>query len=172
MPDYGKPDATGRSSGKRSRKQAQFMGPPTNGAWTWITKEMLESDAWRGLNANARRLLDRLMLDHMDHAGTENGNLIATYEQLIKHGLTGDAIKTAVDQAEAFGFIKVNRGGRWAGTNKPSTYRLTWIGDKYHNAPTNDWKRITAKTVKEWKDTTRQQKKWRQYGKNRKLLGK
>ncbi len=92
----------------------------------------------------------------MNHAGTENGNLHATYDQLVEWGLTRSHIRAAVEEAEFLGLLRFERGGRWAGTNQPSTYRLTFQADREGNPPTNDWKGKTAEAIETWKhDRTR-----------------
>ena len=54
-----------------------------------------------------------------------------------------------------FGFIRVKAGGRWAGTNRPNRYRLTWIGwvdgDGFAQNPTNEWKGVTADFIAAWR---------------------
>jgi len=59
----------------------------------------------------------------MNHAGTENENLKATYDQLAAYGLTRSVIRMAIEEAKFLGLVRLKRGGRWAGRNQPSTYR-------------------------------------------------
>ncbi len=87
----------------------------------------------------------------MNHAGIENGNLMATYDQLVAYGLTRSAIRMAVEKAKFLGLIRVKRGGRWACTNQPSTYRLTFQADRDSNPPTNEWKGKTEDEITAWK---------------------
>jgi hypothetical protein len=56
--------------------------------------------------------MDFLMLENMRHAGTENGNLLAPYDQLVDHGIGRRLIPEAVNEAERLGLIAVQRGGR------------------------------------------------------------
>jgi hypothetical protein len=70
---FGKPNATGRSSGKLSGRAGKLARPPAGKRWAWLTAEMLSSLAWRSLSANGRRLLDFLLLEHCCHAGQETG---------------------------------------------------------------------------------------------------
>ncbi len=88
MPAFGKPDATGRSSGKRTGRAGKAHRPPKSEPWVWLTRELLASATWRAMSANTARLIDFLLVEHMNHAGTENGNLKATHEQLRAYGLT------------------------------------------------------------------------------------
>lgn len=121
----------------------------------WLPLELLESEPWRALSPNSRRLVDRLMVEHTHQGGVENGKLIATHEQLCEYGLTASSIREAIEECVAFGLVRVKRGGRWAGTNRPNRFRLTWIGwmddDGFAQLPTNEWKGVTANHVAEWR---------------------
>lgn len=98
----------------------------------WFGLGLLESEAFRALSANSRRLLDRLVIEHIHHGGVENGLLIVTHDQLRDYGLTASSIRDAIDECVAFGLIRCKQGGRWAETNRPNRYRLTWIGCVCH----------------------------------------
>ncbi len=151
MPAFGKPGATGRSSGQRTGRAGKAHRPPKNEPWVWLTRELLASVAWRARSINAVRLVEFLLVEHMSHAGTENGNLKATYDQLVAFGLTRSAIRAATEEAEFLGLIRFKRGGRWAGTNQPSIYRLTILPDRDGNPPTNEWKGKAEDVISEWK---------------------
>ena len=78
-----RPNNTGRSSGKLSSNRAKkLLGPPKDEPWFWLSHELVSSPAWRSRSINCVRLIDFLMVEFMNHAGTENGNLKATYDQL------------------------------------------------------------------------------------------
>ena len=149
MAPFGKPDATGRSSGKRTGRDKKLRSPPQGEPWVWLTRELIASPAWRAMGINARRLIDFLLIEHMNHAGTENGNLQATYDQLAAFGLTRRKIFEAITEAEALGLIAVEHGGRWNLTNRPSTFRLTFYSDRHGNPATNVWKRVTPDMLSE-----------------------
>lgn len=111
------------------------------------TVEMRRSIAWRFLPDNARRLIDRIELEHMEHGGSENGRLVITYDDFERAGLRRKSVPLAIRQAVALGFLEVTmQGGRAAGKARaPSTYRLTYIvGTKRSAQRTDDWKRIKA----------------------------
>lgn len=137
----GRPDATGRSSGKFGGRIGKLMKPPKGEPFVWLTRELLESDAWQSLGINARRLIDRLLLDHMSHAGTENGRLKATHAQLEQFGISRRHIPTAIADAEHVGLIDVCRGGRHVAT----TYTLTWLPLPNGTPASNRWKLYCAK---------------------------
>ena len=150
MPTFGKPDQTGRSSGRRTGRAAKAYRPPKGEPWVWITRELLASPAWRYQGANTSRLIAFLLIEHMNHAGTENGNLKATHEQLRAYGLSANLIRDAIEEAEFLGLIRFKRGGRWANSNQPSQFRLTFQADRDGNSPTNEWKQRTEEDVRRW----------------------
>ncbi len=151
MSSFGKPDATGRSSGKFSGRKGSMNRPPKGTPFIWLTGELLESPAWRLRSINCARLLDFLLVDHISHAGTENGALMATHEQLMSWGASRRHIRSAIDEAVFLGLIRVKRGGRWVGKNDPSIFRLTFYPDKDFNQPTNNWKKISEDDIKVWR---------------------
>lgn len=108
-------------------------------------REMRESPAWLALTWNARRVLDRLELEHMAHGAEENGNLICTYEQFKAAGLRGPSIAQAINECVALGFVEVTKRGSpsLSRYRNPSTYRLTYIvGRGKNGVPTDEWQRI------------------------------
>ncbi len=161
MPTFGKPDQTGRSSGKRTGRAAKAHRPPEGEPWVWITRELLASPAWRHQSVNTARLIAFLLIEHMNHAGTENGNLKATHEQLRAYGLSANSIRDAIEEAEFIGLIRFNRGGRWAGSNQPSQFRLTFQPDRDGNSPTNEWKRRTEEEIRRWHEGRKARRKCR-----------
>ena len=159
MASSGKPDATGRSSGKHTGRRGKATRPPKNEPWIWHTREMIRSEAWRAASINTRRLLDFLEVEHCNHAGTDNGNLKATHDQLREFGLSSNSIRPAIEEAEFLGLLSFQRGGRWGGSNQPSTYRLTYLPDREQNAPTNDWRNRTKEQIDAWRDEQRSRRK-------------
>src|SRR5436853_407723 len=60
----------------------------------------------------ARRVVERIILEHMAHAGTENGNLIVTYADFSGYGIRDKTITTAIAVAEALGWIEITVHGK------------------------------------------------------------
>ena len=108
---------------------------------------LLYSTAWRAMRPNTRKLIDFLLIEHRSHAGLENSNLIATYGQLEAYGLTRQRIRTAIDEAETLGLVRVNRRG----LRRATKYRLTFIATADRAPPTNDWKAVTESDVSAWR---------------------
>lgn len=148
MARTGKANRKGRSSGKFSRLDQKVFGPPEGEPWVWETTAMLESIAWRAMRHNTRKLIDFLLIEHRAHAGRENGNLVATYDQLATYGLTRQRIRAAIEEAEALGLIRANRPGM----RRANKYRLTFIAAADRTPPTNEWKGITETHVRDWHD--------------------
>ncbi len=149
--NFRKPDATGRSSNQFSGREGRMRKPPKGEPWVWLTRELLTSAAWRGLSVNGRRLMDFLLVEHMNHAALCNGELCATYDQLAEYGLTRCIIPSAIRECEELGLIHVEHGGRWNMTNQPSRFRLTFYAydvDGICQPSTNEWKRKTRESVK------------------------
>ena len=136
------------SSGQRGAKRWDKKNhPPPGEPWVWLTCAMLECPAWIALTAPARRIIDRIVIEHMHHAGSMNGELIVTYDDFEKYGISRKAIRTAIDIAQALGFIEVTFPGvrSHGAARRPSQYALTWLPQIDGSDPTNRWKAITSK---------------------------
>ena len=83
---------------------------------------------------------------------------MVTHQDLRDYGLNGSSVREAIDECVAFGFIRVKAGGRWARTNRPNRFRLTWLGwlDDGDSArdPENTWKGVTADFIARWQAKT------------------
>jgi hypothetical protein len=137
-------NATGRTfKDWKTSRQTKRNRPPQGESWIWLTADMLESAAWRSMSLNARKIVDRLIVEHLAHAGTENGNLITTYSDFQQFGLRRrSSIAPAIIEAETLGIIDViERGGSaYAEFRNPSRYALAWLDRKDGTPPTNRWK--------------------------------
>ncbi len=132
--------------GTHAAKRFQKMnGPPKGEPWTWISREMMESEAWSKLTLVARRVIDRILIEHMAQGGNENGRLIVTYDDFEKYGIRRQSIPKAIGLAVTLGLIDVTaRGKRSAGTSRrPSMYALTWLPRHDWTPPSNRWKSTT-----------------------------
>src|SRR5262249_33744027 len=120
--------------------------PPADEPWSWRTATMLESPAWRALPAGARTIVERIEIEHMNHAGTENGKLPVTYNDFEAHGAQRKMIPFYIRVAVKLGFIDITEKGLpGAGdTRRATRYALTWI-DRHDGAPrSNRWKAFEA----------------------------
>ena len=62
-PGTRKHDATGRSAGAKSDRFA-FNRPPADEPWIWLSRSMLESPAWTAMPLAARKVVERIELEH------------------------------------------------------------------------------------------------------------
>ena len=135
----------------QSYKKGEVSGPPDGQGFVWLTAELLRSPAYRALSLHGRWLIDFLMVEYLQHAGLENGNLMAPYEQLVDRGIPRRAISATIREAEALGLIVVERGGKRNHVeNHESRYRLTWLESQVQDAAkpywargTDEWRRVT-----------------------------
>lgn len=104
--------------------------------------EMLESTAWAELTFAARRILDRLEIEHAHHGGKDNGNLPCTYDDFERFGIRRKSVAPALKLLVRLGFIEVTYQGRGGNAefHQPSRYRLTYLTTK-RAAPTDEWAR-------------------------------
>jgi hypothetical protein len=90
---------------------------------------MRESPAWRALSFAARKVLDRIEIEHMHHGGAENGKLPVTYRNFEDAGVRRHSVASALREVTALGFVEVTRKGYGgaAEVRAPSLYRLTYL---------------------------------------------
>lgn len=120
--------------------------PPEGEPWIWLTKSMLESEAWRNLPPPAFSVLMRLQIEHMNHNGLRNGQLLCTYDNFEQFGIRRRSIPKALQELQRRGINYItSRGRRSSGvTRHPSYYTLTWLPNLDGEMPTNDWKRYRS----------------------------
>ena len=131
---------------------------PAGMPFVQLTVELLRSPAWRCRSINCTRLIDFLLIEHLQHSGSENGNLRGTYNQLVAFGIRRGSIRPAIDQAERLGLVEYHREPRLTFTDDyPLRFRLTFLPDKvineekqaYYGSPTDDWRKITGEKATE-----------------------
>ena len=125
--------------------------------WIPHTAELLRSPACRGRSINTVRLIEFLEIEHTNHAGRENGNLCATYDQLVDFGIGRRFIYDAINQAEALRLLQVVQRGGWAldrKNDRMSRFRLTYLPFKstddrgaYYCEPTHEWRQINREAA-------------------------
>lgn len=144
---FRRPDAKGRSSALMMPREAKLIAIPA--PFTAIPVAVMRSEAFRTLGIHARRVLDALLIEHNAHAGTENGRLVATYDQLERDfGISRRKISPAIHDLEKRGLIRrtsVGHGSGRTGEHVPSRYRLTFLGSLPDRmGPTDEWQHFTA----------------------------
>jgi hypothetical protein len=131
----------GRSTGQlktnaRLKIGAQFVAH---------TIEMLESPAWGVLSQSARRILDRIEIEHMRHGAVENGRLPVTFDDFANYGVERHAISPAIRELEALGLIEITQRGRAGNADfrQPNIFRLTYLHKYQSGQPaTHEWRQI------------------------------
>jgi hypothetical protein len=109
------------------------------------TIEMLESPAWSVLSQSARRILDRIEIEHMRHGAVENGRLPVTFDDFTNYGVERHAISPAIRELEALGLIEITQRGRAGNADfrQPNIFRLTYLHKYQSGQPaTHEWRRI------------------------------
>jgi len=137
-------------------KKAKVGGPPAGEPFCWYTREMLLAPAFREASINCRRLISALEFENMSHAGTENGNLVMPYNQLVRTWhIPRRLIRQTIDEAIQRGLIEERRSG-WRlsyAKSMPNTFRLTFRATREGSPPqwkppTNEWRRYRARAPK------------------------
>jgi len=103
--------------------------------------DMLESESWASLSLVARRILDRLEIEHAHHGGRENGKLPCTFDDFEAFGIRRKSIAPGIAELVEAGFLEITergKGGRVGTFRRPSLYRLTYLPTP-KAAPTDNW---------------------------------
>ncbi|MCB1469256.1 MAG: hypothetical protein KDK08_19430 [Rhizobiaceae bacterium] len=152
-------DKSRTESGKTASLVRQHTRPPDDqGGWFAITRDFLESAAFRSLSVNARKCLDRLIIEHISHNRLENGRLIVTHEQFIEYGVTGEYVGDALDELAYKGLLKAERGKAGNGTAHPTIFTLTFDGRRDGLPATDEWKKCTLAEARLWSEVVRNQR--------------
>jgi hypothetical protein len=140
-----KVDKTGRTTHvPADHRQAKANRAPRGEPWVWITRSMLGSPAWAAMSLAAHKIVERIAIEHMSHAGTANGKLVVTFSDFERFGIRRASIADAVAEATGLGWIDVVEHGRagLADFRFPSEYRLTWLPGYDGYWASNRWKEV------------------------------
>jgi hypothetical protein len=72
----------------------------------------MESPAFRVLSLSARRVLDRVEIEHAHHGGKDNGALPVTFDDFQRYGIHRHAVAPAIREVVALGFLEITQQGR------------------------------------------------------------
>jgi hypothetical protein len=100
----------------------------SNRQWFFIPIDVLESPAWAKLSLNARRMLDRLLIENIRHGRKENGRLRVSYEQFEGLGIGSRLIAPTCRELTAAGLLAITKGRRIGHYQAPNLYRITFAG--------------------------------------------
>lgn len=139
-------DKTGRSTGAMATSRfAKQNRPPQGEGFVWFTRQIMRSSAFRAMSLNARKLVDRVLIEHMDHGGAQNGELIVTYADLVDWGIRRNSIPPAIAEVVALGILehRPGRASHIAGKGHPQVFRISWLptGDE---PPSTKWCAFTT----------------------------
>ena len=139
----------GKSKPLAKKLREKRNHPPVDQPWIWISRDILESEAWKSAPINTRRVVDRLALEHMAHAGTMNGKLICTFADFQKWGVGRRLISVSIRDAADRGLIVVTERGRASsGENRwPNKYALGWLPTHDGGAALNRWKTWVPQSI-------------------------
>jgi hypothetical protein len=109
-----KHNATGRSTGEFATSRFRISNrPPKGEPFVWTTLARLKSPAHRALSLGARKIIDRVAIEHMNHGGGQNGSLVVTYNDFEAYGIRRRSLLQFLEEAIALGFIgRTHRGRR------------------------------------------------------------
>ena len=120
----------------------------SEGQWIPHRLELLTSPAWRHRPRPLAKILERLEIEHLFHAGKENGELIVTYDQFVAFGISRRAVYPSLAIGQQLGLIAVSHDEKWGGEIRPpNRYRLTYVPAKGKKAPTDEWKYLSLERV-------------------------
>jgi hypothetical protein len=89
----------------------------------------MTSPEWRDLSINARRAMDRLLIEHVYCRSEANGKLRVSYGQFMDHGICGPRhVGRALDELTAAGLVEITKGTRTGKFEGPNQYRITFHG--------------------------------------------
>jgi hypothetical protein len=130
----------GHAPGRRetSSKYRNMKRVPKGENFVLLTLSLWESEALDGLSLTGWRILRRLIIEHLRHAGRENGRLEVSYDQFEQAGCTRRSITSTLRELQKRGLLKVTEVGEWRG--KASRYELTFLNTAWR--PSNEWKRF------------------------------
>jgi hypothetical protein len=121
--------------------------------FVFVPVEVMESPGWCGLSINARRIMDRLLLENFRHKAEENGNLRVSLRQFAKCGVRLESGVSAIEELKRAGFLVVTRGQAKGSQCAPNIYRITFLGTLdgppiWREAAKNDMETATEKEPK------------------------
>lgn len=120
----------------------------SEGGWIAHRLRLLLSPAWRLRPVPLCRLLDRIEIEHMRHAGRENGHLIVSFDQFVAAGVSRKIIRATIDLGASLGLLAIVQSAEMVRSIRaPNRYRLTYVPEKDRRAPTDEWASVTEGEV-------------------------
>jgi hypothetical protein len=141
------------------KKQHSKLAHKIEGQFVARRIEMLRSPAMRVLSLTARRILDRIEIEHASHGGKDNGKLPVTFADLKKFGIPNTQdIARGIREVCALGLVELTRVG-YGGNGefrRPNLFRLTYLSAN-GKRPTDEWRKF--RTTEEAKQVVQKLRK-------------
>ncbi len=96
--------------------------------FVWLPVEVMESPHWCGLSRNARRIIDRLLIENLQHRSEKNGQLQVSFEQFVEHGVGRRFVRPALNELVSLGLLAISSGTARGCQRPPNLYRLAFLG--------------------------------------------
>jgi hypothetical protein len=131
---------TGKNQSRRS-----WLGAGENeGGWIAHRLKLLLSPAWQRRPRPLCRILERLEIEHLRHAGRENGRLCVSFDQFVEYGVSRRVIRHAIEAGVSLGLLDVVQPEAMVRNIKaPNEYRLTYVPAGNSRAPSDEWEDVT-----------------------------
>jgi hypothetical protein len=81
-----------------------------------------------GLSINAKRIMDRLLIENWRHCSQGNEKLRVSYGQFVGHGVGRRHIAPALRELVKAGLLEICGGERTGKFDGPNRYRITFLG--------------------------------------------
>lgn len=112
--------------------------------WIAMRHDLMTSPAWLLRPISLVRLIERLQIEHLEHAGTANGQLSVSFRQFQAFGISRRMIAPTIHLGEGLGLIRVNRSTVISGPlREPHSYQLTFIPAKDAKGPSDEWRKVS-----------------------------
>lgn len=113
---------------------------PRSEAFIKRRRSLNESAAMAALTLAAHRVLLRLEIELMAHAGKNNGKLICTFDNFVAFGIRRMSVAPAIRLLVNVGLVEITlRGWRLAAHGRAARYRLTYL-EAFGKPPTDEWR--------------------------------
>jgi hypothetical protein len=113
------------------------------------TLQLVQSPAWMIRPPALVRILDRLEIEHMRHAGSYD-YLYVSYGQFVQHGVSRKSIRRALQLGKELGLLEIGQQSElYGGTLRPpNQYRLSYL-PRNGEPPPDKWKQVTDKMARQ-----------------------
>jgi hypothetical protein len=112
-----------------------------------MPQSLLESFAWRALSHAGQLVVSRIALEHLRHAGTQNGKLKVRKADFVEYGVRSNSVAPAQREAVALGLVILAKRGRAGNAEHRSAHEwsLAFVKDRRSKAMVGTtWKRFQS----------------------------